>query len=604
MRLSIPLKLAAGFAGILVLTAVIGLFAISRTAEMRDDMGRLGDRVVPATRVIGDLKDATGKYRRNQILYVAGRASTMEELQADLDAVDGLIAGYRGRYLSGSSDAAALRAFEAAWKDHVTKTRDATDVPVGDMEGIVSALSTGERDAAWEQVKAGIADLDDTNDEIADGMVAEVAADAAGTRTLTLILLLAGIIVAAASAALLIRSVSRGLGRLVAAARGISEGDVDQDVELRSRDELGDAGEAFRAMVDYLRDGVAATDRIASGDLSVVVEPRSERDALGHALLRMTAGLREAIGEVAGSASSVSAASEQMAATAVEAGRAVGEIAEAMGDIAQGAELQVRSVNGARDMIESVSGGVSESTRTAHDTAEAAEEARAIAREGVTAAAEASEAMGALRAASADVSRAIRTLGAKSDQIGGIVDTIAGIAEQTNLLALNAAIEAARAGEQGRGFAVVAEEVRKLAEESQDAAGRIAGLIGEIQDETRNVVGVVEETAERTESGATTVEQARATFERIGAAVEDVGERIRHIASVVDGIAADATRMNEGIDEVSGLAERSSAATQQVSASTQETSASTQEIAASAGTLARTADELERVVGRFRLASA
>ena len=66
---------------------------------------------------------------------------------------------------------------------------------------------------------------------------------------------------------------------------------------------------------------------------------------------------------------------------------------------------------------------------------------------------------------------AIRALGARSEQIGGIVETITGIAEQTNLLALNAAIEAARAGEQGRGFAVVAEEVRKLAEESQSAAG-------------------------------------------------------------------------------------------------------------------------------------
>ena len=78
----------------------------------------------------------------------------------------------------------------------------------------------------------------------------------------------------------------------------------------------------------------------------------------------------------------------------------------------------------------------------------------------------------------------IHALGAKSEQIGGIVETITGIAGQTNLLALNAAIEAARAGEQGRGFAVVAEEVRKLAEESQQAAERSPTLIAEIQTET------------------------------------------------------------------------------------------------------------------------
>jgi methyl-accepting chemotaxis protein len=209
--------------------------------------------------------------------------------------------------------------------------------------------------------------------------------------------------------------------------------------------------------------------------------------------------------------------------------------------------------------------------------------------------------MTAVREASEHATAAIRQLGTKSERIDGIVATITGIASQTNLLALNAAIEAARAGEQGRGFAVVAEEVRKLAEESQAAAGSIAALIREIQDETTRAVDVVESGGRRTEEGAATVDQAREAFERIGQAVEDVSTRVNEIAVVAQQIAASSTRVQTDIGDVVAVAERTSASSEEASASTQETSASTQQIAATAQELAQTAEALERLVARFQL---
>jgi methyl-accepting chemotaxis protein len=324
---------------------VIGLFAVARTASMRDATAKLGDRLVPATRVIGDLKDLTGKYRRDQILYVANRENSEADVQESADSAASLLAEYRRSYVSGPADERAMAAFEAAWADYLDKTGGYVELARGDMDGITRIISLGAGDAAWEDVKATLKAWSGANEKIAQTAKEDAIDLASGTRTLTLVLLLAGIALAAVVATLLIRGISRGMRQLVRAARGIAEGDIEQDLTTSSRDEIGDAVAAFGDMVDYLRDSATAADRIAAGDLTVDIEPRSERDSLGLALRGVTTSLRSAIGDVAGSASSVTEASEQMAGTADEAGRAVGEIATAMGDIASGAERQVQSVH-------------------------------------------------------------------------------------------------------------------------------------------------------------------------------------------------------------------------------------------------------------------
>ena len=290
-------------------------------------------------------------------------------------------------------------------------------------------------------------------------------------------------------------------------------------------------------MVDHLRALAGAADRVAAGDLTVDVSPRSERDRLGAAFAGLVAELRTAVSQMSRSATSVAGASQLVASSSADAGRAVEEIARALGDVAAGTERQVRSVTSARARTEQVAGATTASAHDAQETSRAADEARAAAGVGTETVARATEAMAAVRDASAEASQAIRELGSKSQRIGGIVDTITAIAEQTNLLALNAAIEAARAGEQGRGFAVVAEEVRKLAEESQAAAKSIATLVNEIRSETERTVTIVETGAERGELGASTVAEARDAFTRIAASIEVVSERVSEVSVAVEQIA-------------------------------------------------------------------
>ena len=344
--------------------------------------------------------------------------------------------------------------------------------------------------------------------------------------------------------------------------------------------------------------------QIAAGDLGIAdleVESKDEIGQLAHSVNEMKQHLKELIRGIANSSSQVAAASEQLTAGAEQSAHVVTQVAESINEVAQGAEKQMRAVTETSSAVEHISSGMQQAAAGSAQAAEHSTQAARKAKEGDLAVGRAVTQMASIEKTVNNSAQVVAKLGERSKEIGQIVSVISGIAGQTNLLALNAAIEAARAGEQGRGFAVVADEVRKLAEQSQEAAQRIAELIGEIQGDTDQAVVAMSEGTREVKVGSEVVSAAGQAFAEITELVAHVSEQVQDISQVMQRMSQGSEQIVTSVHTVSNLSEAAMGEAQTVSAATEEQSASMEEIASSSRALANLAQDLQEAVNRFRL---
>lgn len=357
----------------------------------------------------------------------------------------------------------------------------------------------------------------------------------------------------------------------------------------------------FASPISLLRDECLL---LAQGDLrerEIKVSSEDEIGQLAVGFREMRTNLRKLVARVHLQSEQLAASSEELTASADQSAQAANQVAGSISEVANGAESQVSAINETAAVVEQMSANIRQVAANTNLAEGKSAQAAETAKEGGRSVEKAVSQMTQIEQTVNHSAQVVVKLGERSKEIGQIVDTISGIAGQTNLLALNAAIEAARAGEQGRGFAVVAEEVRKLAEQSQEAAKQIAQLIAEIQGDTDQAVAAMSEGTREVKVGTGVVSEAGSAFRDIAVLITEVSDQVKVISAAIQQVAGGSQQIVTSVQKIGGLSKNAAAEAQTVSAATEEQSASMEEIASSSQSLAELAQDLREAVGKFQV---
>ncbi|MBU1108287.1 MAG: methyl-accepting chemotaxis protein [Candidatus Riflebacteria bacterium] len=311
-------------------------------------------------------------------------------------------------------------------------------------------------------------------------------------------------------------------------------------------------------------------------------------------ICQMISKVLETSDDLATSSQQLSSASVESAATLLDISKNVNSINQSSHEISSNLEKTTASVESFSESAQKVAQLAETAVNAVKVTIQAADKGGKTVKKSV-------EMVGKIKESVDIATQVILDLNSASLQISEIVNTITAIASQTNLLALNAAIEAARAGEQGKGFTVVAGEVRKLAEESAEAAEAIGTRIENILTKTQNAVDSMTLGRGRVEDGIRIIREVSTSLDNIISNVDDVNKKITEISSISSEQSENSLVMTRTIEDITSLTKVTTDQLGIVATSVEQQTTTVSQVSSSTEDLATLADELHLLVSRFTI---
>lgn len=353
-----------------------------------------------------------------------------------------------------------------------------------------------------------------------------------------------------------------------------------------------------------LKNLTSVAQKISEGDLSVNVEKTKRRDQFGqlqNAFVEMIKNLRDIISNTKDASDSMASHAENVSTSIEENSASMQEIAANMNNIKNAIESAVTSLRNTSMEMEKLRNESINIQKSANEITDKSIQSQQLAKNTEERLLESNkvtnETIKVIERSAQEINQLDQTVG----EIENFVEIISSIAEQTNLLALNAAIEAARAGEAGRGFAVVADEIRKLAEESNQAAENISSLLKNIVERTKEVTEVVN-------SGISKVTEVTKISEQSVENVEKLVDTFENFARLVNEFINYIEQQNRSIEEISGTSgkivdefENTYTLIDSVNTSVTENSKAMEELAKISTELTSISDRLNEIVKRFKI---